>query len=337
MSNISELQQAALKQIYATPSIDQLENLRIQLLGRKGEINRLMETLPTLAQEERGSFGKEVNSLKQEITRALNQKEQELREKEIGKLTNESLDVTIPGVKPNLGHIHPVTQAMDEILQAFVELGYEIKEGPDVENEHYNFEVLNIPKTHPARDLQDTFWLTNGLLPRTHTSAMQVRTMENMKPPFKVAVPGWVYRQEREDATHASSFHQVEGFVVGEGISFANLKGTLFTLLRKVLGEETELKFRASYFPYVEPCAEVSATCPHCKGSGCTVCKQSGWIEILGSGMIHPVVLQNAGIDPKKYSGFAFAFGSTRLAMLKYKINDIRLFTGGDIRFLSQF
>ncbi len=331
------VQQQFQKNLEDTSSLSQLEQLKIDYLGRKGEINKLMEVLPSLAKEERSEFGRQVNSLKHEITRSLNQKEEELRKKEITKRSEESLDVTIPGTKPSLGHIHPVTQAMDEILNAFTELGYEIMEGPDVENEHYNFEVLNIPKTPPARDLQDTFWLTNGLLPRTHTSSMQVRVMEKMKPPFKIAVPGWVYRQEREDATHAASFHQVEGFVVGEGISFAHLKGTLFTLLRKVLGDETELKFRASYFPYVEPCAEVSATCPHCKGNGCGVCKQSGWIEILGSGMIHPVVLQNAGIDPKKYSGFAFAFGSTRLAMLKYKINDIRLFTGGDIRFLKQF
>jgi len=337
MEDIRKLQDDFGANITSASDSKTLEELRIRYLGRNGEVNRLMEKLPTLPSEERGSFGKEVNALKSAIKLALDEQEKKVSGEEISKLSDEKLDVTIPGIKPNLGHIHPVTQAMDEILQAFVELGYEIKEGPDVENDHYNFEVLNIPKSHPARDLQDTFWLTNGLLPRTHTSAMQVRTMETMKPPFKVAVPGWVYRQEREDATHASSFHQVEGFVVGEGISFANLKGTLFAILRKVLGSETELKFRASYFPYVEPCAEVSATCPHCKGQGCTVCKQSGWIEILGSGMIHPKVLQNAGIDPKKYSGFAFAFGSTRLAMLKYKINDIRLFTGGDLRFLQQF
>jgi len=315
----------------------EIENLRLKYLGRKGEINKLMETLPTLPKEERSALGKQINELKVILARALDEQQSSLRKSELLKSEKESLDVTVPGIRPQIGHIHPVTQATTEILEAFTELGYEIIEGPDVENDHYNFEVLNIPKTHPARDLQDTFWLTNGLLPRTHTSAMQVRVMEQRKPPFKIAVPGWVYRQEREDATHASSFHQVEGFAVGEHISFAHLKGTLFTLLRKVLGDETKLKFRASYFPYVEPCAEVSATCPHCKGRGCDICKQSGWIEILGSGMIHPVVLKNAGIDPKKYSGFAFAFGSTRLAMLKYKINDIRLFTGGDLRFLEQF
>lgn len=334
---ISEFKRDAIQKIQATTSIDVLEKFRIELLGRKGEINKLMETLPTLPKEERSAFGKQVNELKVMLERALDEQQSGLRKSELSKSEKETLDVTIPGISPQLGHIHPVTQATNEILDAFTELGYEIVEGPDVENDYYNFEVLNIPKQHPSRDLQDTFWLTNGLLPRTHTSAMQVRVMEKRKPPFKIAVPGWVYRQEREDATHASSFHQVEGFAVGENISFANLKGTLFTLLRKVLGDETELKFRASYFPYVEPCAEVSATCPHCKGRGCDVCKQSGWIEILGSGMIHPVVLKNAGIDPKKYSGFAFAFGSTRLAMLKYKINDIRLFTGGDLRFLNQF
>ncbi|MBI4137395.1 phenylalanine--tRNA ligase subunit alpha [Candidatus Roizmanbacteria bacterium] len=337
MEEITILRETAQKTIEQTTNLPDLEQLRVTYLGRKGEINRLMSKLPTMEADKRNEYGKEVNDLKQEITKLLQQKEKELKQQSVQEHVSESIDVTIPGIKPRLGHIHPVTQAMDEILNAFTELGYEIVEGPDVENDHYNFEVLNIPKTHPARDLQDTFWLTNGLLPRTHTSAMQVRVMEKRTPPFKIAVPGWVYRQEREDVTHASSFHQIEGFAVGEGISFSNLKGTLFTLLRKVLGEETELKFRASYFPYVEPCAEVSATCPHCKGKGCDVCKQSGWIEILGSGMIHPVVLKNAGIDPQKYSGFAFAFGSTRLAMLKYKINDIRLFTGGDLRFLSQF
>ena len=216
-------------------------------------------------------------------------------------------------------------------------MDYDIIEGPEIETDYYNFESLNIPKNHPARDLQDTFWLTNGMLPRTHTSSMQVRAMEGRKPPFKIAVPGWVFRSEREDATHASSFHHYEGFVVGEKISFSDLKGTLYTFLRYMLGNNIELKFRASYFPYVEPCAEISVSCPHCKTKGCKACGGSGWLEVMGSGMIHPTVLKNAHIDPRKYSGFAYVFGVTRLAMIKYQINDIRLFTDSDMRFLKQF
>ena len=334
---LKDLQQSALKVISSSSSISSLDALRVTYLGRKGEINKLLEKLPTLAQDERGAYGTAVNSLKQDITKALNDRQQELSHSAIQQSTSQTIDVTLPGLKPPIGHIHPLTQILGEITDAFERMGYEILEGNDIENDHYNFEVLNIPKHHPARDLQDTFWLTNGLLPRTHTSAMQVRVMETRKPPFRMCVPGWVYRQEREDATHAAYFHQVEAFAVGEHISFSDLKGTLYTLLKQLLGEETQLKFRASYFPYVEPCAEVSATCPHCKGKGCTVCSQSGWIEILGSGMIHPTVLKNANIDPQKYSGFAFAFGSTRLAMLKYKINDLRLLTNGNMRFLEQF
>jgi phenylalanyl-tRNA synthetase alpha chain len=337
VNSLNSLQQIALQEIQKSTSLSEIESLKIKYLGRKGEINTLLQSISELSENERKIMGKDVNELKNTVETALQIQEEKIKNNQISKSLENEIDVTIPGIRPNLGHIHPVTTVAWEILDAFGNLGYEIVEGPEVETEHYNFEVLNIPKSHPARDLQDTFWLTNGLLPRTHTSSMQVRIMEKRKPPFKIAVPGWVYRQEREDATHAAFFQQVEGFVVGENISFSNLKGTLFTLLRNLLGPETDLKFRASYFPYVEPCAEVSATCPHCKGKGCSVCKKSGWIEILGSGMIHPVVLQNAGIDPKKYSGFAFAFGLTRLAMLKYKIDDIRLFTGGDMRFLSQF
>lgn len=335
--NLTQLRQSLLQQVQNSSSIQNIESLRIKYLGRKGEINKLMETLPTLPKDERGSFGKQVNELKETITQALKEREEELRESEITKLSGEKLDVTIPGIKPNLGHINPLTQVIGDITRIFDEMGYEIVEGPEIETDHYNFEVLNIPKTHPARDLQDTFWLTNGFLPRTHTSAMQVRVMEKRKPPFKIAVPGWAFRSEREDATHAASFHHYEGFVVGDKISFSDLKGTLTTMLRKLLGEELQVKFRASYFPYVEPCAEVSVSCPHCKTKGCKACGGSGWLEIMGSGMIHPTVLKNAKIDPKKYSGFAYVFGTTRIAMIKYRINDIRLFTGGDLRFLEQF
>jgi phenylalanyl-tRNA synthetase alpha chain len=329
--------QTAHTAIENSSSLNELQQIEIAYLGRKGKVNTLLKTISHLDPKERSQYGKQVNDLKLTIENALQHKKDLLTRKIIEESGEEKIDVTIPGIKPSLGHIHPITQITEDITRVFEEMGYEIVEGPEVETEHYNFEVLNIPKHHPARDLQDTFWLTNGLLPRTHTSAMQVRVMEKRKPPFKIAVPGWVFRSEREDATHAASFHHYEGFVVGDDISFSDLKGTLITMLKMLLGEELQVKFRASYFPYVEPCAEVSVSCPHCKTKGCKACGGSGWLEIMGSGMIHPVVLQNAKIDPKRYSGFAYVFGTTRLAMIKYRINDIRLFTGGDMRFLEQF
>lgn len=333
---IQNLKNQAISAILEAKSDKELEELRIAYLGRKGEITQLLKEIPSLSSSERKEIGQIANDAKKAIEQALDEAKKAQAVKKID-IDKEWLDVTAPGEKPPTGHTHPVTQIIWELTEVFEQMGYQIMEGFEVETDHYNFEVLNIPKHHPARDLQDTFWLTNGMLPRTHTSAMQVRVMEKLKPPFKVAVPGWVYRCEREDATHASSFYHYEGFAVGKDISFADLKGTLYAFLQKVLGVDTKLKFRAGYFPYVEPCAEISASCPHCKGKGCAGCGGSGWLEILGAGMIHPVVLKNAKIDPKKYSGFAFCPGPTRLAMIKYRIDDIRLFTSGDLRFLNQF
>jgi len=328
------LKNQALALISEAKTESEIESYRVAYLGRKGKINQLLKQIPELDDEEKGQAGALVNDVKNTIKEALEEKQKEFN---LSERTEKGFDVTMPGTKPQIGHINPVTQIIWELTEAFEQMGYKIVEGPEIETEFYNFEVLNIPKNHPARDLQDTFWLSETLLPRTHTSAMQVRIMEKLKPPFKIAVPGWVYRCEREDATHASVFTHFEGFAVGKNISFANLKATLFSLMQKVLGNKTQLKFRASYFPYVEPCAEMSASCPHCQTKGCPACGNTGWLEILGSGMIHPQVLKNAKIDPEKYSGFAFCFGPSRLAMIKHQINDIRLFTSNDLRFIKQF
>lgn len=329
------LKNEALALITEVKDKKELKEIKIRLLGRKGKINEYLKEIVQLPESERVQAGQVANDVKKAIEEAINSHQSLVISHQ--PLEGEWLDVTAPGKKPKIGHINPVTQIIWELTEAFVQMGYQIIEGPEIETDWYNFEALNILKHHPARDLQDTFWLSENLLPRTHTSAMQVKVMEKLTPPFRVAVPGWVYRCEREDATHAFYFTHYEGFAVGKNITFSDLKGTLYYLIRYVLGEKIKLKFRASYFPYVEPCAEISASCPRCGGRGCPGCGHSGWLEILGAGMIHPVVLHHAKIDPKKYSGFAFCPGPTRLAMIKYQIDDIRLFTSADLRFLNQF
>lgn len=336
-AEIGKIKKEALRNINNASSLKLLENLRIKYLGRKGKFNAILKDISKLTLAKRPKIGDLINEAKNKIIETIRAKEGLLEGELLKKTQEEWTDISAPGIKPEIGHIHPITQINWELTEVFEQMGYQIVEGPEVETDYYNFKVLNIPEHHPARDLQDTFWLTNGMLPRTHTSAMQVRVMEKLKPPFKIAVPGWVFRSEREDATHAASFHHYEGFVVGKNISFSDLKGTLYAMLQKILGYDTKLKFRASYFPYVEPCAEVSASCLQCKAKGCKACSGSGWLEIMGSGMIHPIVLKNSNIDPDQYSGFAYVFGTTRLAMIKYGINDIRLFTSGDLRFLQQF
>lgn len=336
---ILHLKNEALGYITDSQTLDELQEAKIRYLGRKGSLTTILKKIPALSPDEKALVGKIANEIKSILTTAISDQEQKIKSKRTLEEEERVIDITANGIKPEVGHINPVTYVVWKLSETFEKLGYTILEGNEIESDWYNFTALNIPPSHPARDLQDTFWIDikNGILPRTHTSAMQVRTMEKRKPPFKVAVPGWVYRSEKEDVTHASQFYHFEGFVVGENISFSDLKGTLTLLTREILGEKTQLKFRASYFPFVEPCAEMSASCPHCNFKGCVSCGGSGWLEILGSGMIHPNVLKNAGIDPKKYSGFAFGQGPTRLAMIKYKINDIRLFTSGDLRFLKQF
>lgn len=332
-----DLKNEALRSIEQAYNLKELENLRVEYLGRQGKVSLILKKIPQLSSYQKAVAGKTANEVKEILQKAIIKKREKLFSDKMQQEEGYELDVTAPGIKPKIGHLNPITQILWELTEVFEKLGYTIYEGPEIETEWYNFTSLNIPPDHPARDLQDTFWIDKNLLPRTHTSAMQVRVMEKLKPPFKIAVPGWVYRCEREDATHASQFLHYEGFAVADDLSFADLKGTLTLLMREVLGQQVQLKFRASYFPYVEPCAEMSASCPHCQQKGCSACGGSGWLEILGAGMIHPVVLKNAGIDPNRYSGFAFCPGPTRLAMIKYKINDIRLFTSGDLRFLNQF
>lgn len=334
---ILHLKNEALGYINSANSKVELEEIKTKYLGRKGIFNAIFKKIPQLETNDRIIAGQIANEVKEILTNALSSQYKIVSQQEREAEDSKEVDITIPGKKPKIGHINPTTQIVWDLTQTFQKLGYTIYEGSEIETDWYNFTALNIPPNHPARDLQDTFWINDKILPRTHTSAMQVRIMEKLKPPFKVAVPGWVYRCEREDAIHASQFLHYEGFAVGKNISFADLKGTLTLLMKEVLGEKTQLKFRASYFPYVEPCAEMSASCPHCNRKGCLSCGGSGWLEILGSGMIHPIVLKNAGIDPNVYSGFAFCPGPTRLAMIKYKIDDIRLFTSGDLRFINQF
>jgi len=334
---ILNLKNEALALITGAKDKEELESFRIAFLGRKGKLTLLFKKIPQLPQEEKSRVGRMANEAKKAIEEALQVQGEKAKRRKGAEENEDWLDISAPGKKPEIGHINPVTKIMWEMTEAYEKLGFQIVEGPEIVSSWYNFEVLNIPKHHPAQDLQDTFWLTDTLLPRTHTSAMQVKVMEKLKPPFRIAVPGWVYRCEREDATHGFYFTHYEAFAVGENISFSDLKGTLYALLQSVLGKKTKLKFRASYFPYVEPCAEISGSCPHCQGKGCPACGHSGWLELLGAGMIHPIVLKNSGINPKKYSGFAFCPGPHRLAMIKYKINDIRIFTSADLKILSQF
>lgn len=315
----------------ATPK--NLEQIRTKYLGRKSELNTVLKSLGSLSIEEKKVVGAAANKAKVYI-----EKEIITREKEINKVIDEAkIDITAPGKKYSVGHVHPVSQVLDEMVGLFTSLGYEVADGPEVEDDWHNFEALNMSKDHPARDMQDTFYLIDGNLPRTHTSSVQIRYMEGHKPPIKIISIGKVHRNENEDATHSWIFHQVEGLVVGEGVTFADLKGTLDLVAKKILGPDTKTRFRPSFFPYTEPSAEMDASCPQCKGEGCRSCGGSGWLELLGSGMVHPQVLRNMGIDPEKYSGFAFGLGVERIAMIRHNIPDVRYFWHPDTRFLEQF
>ncbi len=332
------IEKEALKRIGGVKSIAGLETIRVKYLGRKGELTSFLRNLHKLPEPEKRTAGKKANDLKNKIEQEI-EKKRILLEKGViqGRIEGEWLDVTQPGIVKPLGHLHPMTILIREIKEIFISMGYEIVEGPEVETDFYNFEALNIPKEHPARDAWDTYYLTNGLLMRTHTSPVQIRVMEKRKSPLRILVPGRVYRYEAEDATHLSVFNQVEGFVVGKNISFSDLKGTLTSLVKSLLGSSIKLRFRPSFFPFTEPSAEVDVTCVICGGKGCRSCGGDGWLELLGAGMIHPQVLRNVGYDPEKVSGFAFGLGPERIAMLKYRIDDIREFMKADMRFLNQF
>ena len=327
----------ALSEISNSNDLRSLDEVRVSFLGKKGELTTLLKSLGQMDPTERPKAGEAINQAKSAIQDAIEHRKVSLANSQLEEeLASGSVDVTLPGRRSFLGGLHPVTQVLNRIEELFIGSGYEVVTGPEVEDEYHNFEALNIPEHHPARAMHDTFYFGDGGLLRTHTSPSQVRTMEKQNPPIRVICPGRVYRRD-SDLTHSPMFHQVEGLVVDEGISFADLKGTLTEFLMKFFEKELAVRFRPSYFPFTEPSAEVDVQCVNCNGKGCRVCSNTGWLEVLGSGMVHPNVLNMSGIDTEKYSGFAFGFGADRLAMLLYEVNDLRLFFESDLRFLRQF
>ena len=343
MEKLTSVKEEGLAKISACENLSDLQSLRVLYLGKKGPIQELMKSMKDLPKEDRPAFGQQVNEVKALFANAIEERKQVLEVKEMEeKIENEKIDITLDGQKPNLGNIHPLMQIQQEIEDLFIGLGYTVAEGPEVEEDYYNFERANIPKDHPARDMQDTFYINEEELLRTHTTAVQMRQLEyyaqkNHHLPIKVICPGKVYRRDDDDATHSHQFIQCEGLVVAKDITLSDLKGTLEFLAQKMFGESRTIRFRPSYFQFTEPSVEVDVSCHVCGGKGCPVCKGTGWIEILGAGMVHPNVLRMAGYDPEQCSGFAFGVGIERVAMLKYGIKDIRDFYTNDLRFLKTF
>ena len=335
---LQAIEAKALEQIKQGDTLDKLNEVKVAYLGKKGELTAVLKGMKDVSPEDRPKVGQMVNDTRAVIEEALDKAIKAL-EAEImeAKLKEEVIDVTLPAKKPEIGHRHPNTIALEEVERIFVGMGYEVVEGPEIEKDYYNFEALNIPADHPAKDEQDTFYINSDILLRTQTSSVQVHVMENQKPPIRMIAPGRVFRADEVDATHSPSFHQIEGLVIDKNITFADLKGTLAEFAKELFGEETKVKFRPHHFPFTEPSAEMDVTCFKCGGTGCRFCKGSGWIEILGCGMVHPRVLTMCGIDPKEYTGFAFGVGLERIALLKYEIDDMRLLYENDIRFLKQF
>ena len=332
---ISERAAAALKEVKAQ---SELEELRVAYLGKKGELTSILKQMGKLSAEERPAMGQLANAVRSEIEAKIAEKTALIKKAEQDKkLEKETLDISLPGKKGKKGGLHPLNTVLKDMINIFQSMGFDVVDGPEIETEYYNFEALNVPADHPARDMQDTFYVGDGLILRSQTSATQIRTMENRKPPIRMICPGRVYRADDVDATHSPVFHQIEGLVVDKGITMCDLKGTLEQFAREIYGSDTKVKFRPSFFPFTEPSVEVDVSCSECGGKGCRVCKGSGWIEILGAGMVHPRVLERCGIDPEEYSGFAFGIGLDRLTTTRYKISDIRLLFENDIRFLSQF
>lgn len=319
----------------------ELQDLRVAVLGKKGSLTELLKGLKDLSNELRPLVGKQVNEVRDVLTKAF-EEQAEIVEADLirVKLESESLDVTLPGRKMSLGNRHILTQTSEEIEDIFLGMGFQVVDGFEVEKDYYNFERMNLPKDHPARDMQDTFYITEEILLRTHTSPVQARTLDQHdfnQGPLKMISPGRVFRRDTDDATHSHQFHQIEGLVVGENISMGDLKGTLQLIIQKMFGADRKIRLRPSYFPFTEPSVEVDVSCFKCGGKGCNICKKTGWIEIIGAGMVHPQVLEKSGVDSEKYSGFAFGLGQERIAMLRYGINDIRSFYQGDVRFIEQF
>lgn len=333
-----KLKENALAKINEADSLDKLNDIRVAFLGKKGELTEILKGMKDVAPEERPKVGQIVNETRAAIEEVLENAKKDLASKALeAKLKSEVIDVTLPAKKTNVGHSHPNTLALEEVKKIFIGMGYEVVEGPEVEYDYYNFEALNIPANHPAKDEQDTFYIDDKVLLRTQTSSVQVREMERGKLPIKMISPGRVYRADEVDATHSPCFHQVEGMVIDENITFADLKGTLAEFAKQLFGPETKVKFRPHHFPFTEPSAEMDVSCFKCGGKGCRMCKGEGWIEILGCGMIHPHVFEMSGIDKDKYTGFAFGIGLERIALLKYEIDDMRLLYENDDRFLKQF
>ncbi|MBC7343097.1 MAG: phenylalanine--tRNA ligase subunit alpha [Clostridia bacterium] len=336
---LEELKRRALEDTRSAQDSEQLNQVRIRYLGKKGELTAILRGMGKLAPEDRPVVGREANRIRDEIEAELEHRQRELEAQELSRrLEAEAIDVTLPGYPVQPGRAHPISQVLERVEEIFLGMGFEVFEGPEVEFDYYNFEALNIPPEHPARDMQDSFYFTSNILLRTHTSPGQIRVMQKMAPrlPVRVIIPGKVYRRD-DDATHSPMFHQVEGLLVDEGITFGNLKGTLLAFARQMFGPGQQIRLRPSYFPFTEPSAEVDISCIICGGTGCRTCGNSGWLEILGAGMVHPQVLANGGYDPERVSGFAFGMGIERIAMLKYGIDDLRLFFENDLRFLAQF
>lgn len=315
-----------------------LEDLRVKFLGKKGELTAILKQMGSLSAEERPVIGQLANKVREDIESAITMRRQSLKEELTAlRLKAEAIDVTLPGKKRGVGKLHPLTQVLNELKDIFLGMGFDIVEGPEIETDHYCFEALNMPKTHPARDTQDTFYINENVVLRTQTSSVQIRTMEKTKPPIRIISPGRVYRSDAVDATHSPLFHQIEGLVVDKGITMGDLKGTLETIMKRLYGEDAKIRLRPHHFPYTEPSAEIDVMCFKCQGKGCPLCKGEGYIELLGAGMVHPKVLEGCGIDPEVYSGFAFGLGLERIVMRRYGISDMRLLYENDLRFLEQF
>lgn len=337
-TQLKNIKVEAEKEIASAKTPKDIEDVRVKYLGKKGALTAILKQMGGLSGDERPIIGQLANEVRDFIGEKINDSMKKIKKARLDEqLSAEKIDVTLPGVRKPLGHKHPLSIVLDEVKEIFVGMGFDIVDGPEIETDYYNFEALNMPKHHPARDTQDTFYIDENTLLRTQTSCVQIRTMENSEPPIRMISPGRVYRSDTVDATHSPLFHQIEGLVVDRGITFSDLKGTLETFFQALYGQGCVVRFRPHHFPYTEPSAEVDVQCFSCGGRGCRLCKNEGWIEILGCGMVHPVVLKNCGIDPEIYSGFAFGVGLERIAMRRYNINDMRLFYENDVRFLNQF
>jgi len=335
---LKEIRQHVLDQLKEVRETAGLEQIRVSALGKKGDLTGILRSMGSVPADQRPKIGQMVNDVRQTLESAIEARQKELRraEKEL-RLKSEAIDVTMPRPERSAGSLHPMNIALEKMIEVFVGMGYEVVEGPEVEFDHYNFELLNIPKNHPARDAQDTFYVDDNIVLRTHTSPVQARIMTTRKPPIRIICPGRVYRADEADATHSPVFHQMEGLVIDENITMGDLKGTLDEFARQMFGQGISTRFRPSFFPFTEPSAEVDLTCANCRGEGCRMCKGTGWIEVLGAGMVNPHVLEMCGIDPQKYSGFAFGMGVERMTLLKYNIPNLRYLYENDLRFLTQY